>query len=80
MLSSTTVDDVEAQTQLAEETASADPAVGLRAVAALRVLLERLEELHVRNARAAGWSWQEIAHALGVSRQAAHKKFKRRID
>ena len=42
--------------------------------AALRRLLEQLERLQVANARAAGWSWQEIAAELGVSRQAVHKK------
>ncbi len=61
-------------TKLAAAAGSKDPAVGLRAVAALRNLLERLEELNVDNARAQGWSWQEIASALGVSRQAVHKK------
>jgi hypothetical protein len=61
-------------TQLADEVASADPATGLRAVAALRRLLERLEAIHVRNARGAGWSWQDIAQELGVSKQAVHKK------
>lgn len=61
-------------TKLAAAAGSKDPAVGLRAVAALRDLLERLEELNVENARAMGWSWQDIASALGVSRQAVHKK------
>ena len=61
-------------TDLAEATASTDPAVGLAAVASLRVLLESLEELQVANARRLGWSWQEIARVLGVSRQAVHKK------
>jgi DNA-directed RNA polymerase specialized sigma24 family protein len=62
-------------TELAGAAASStDPATGLRAVAALRRLLERLEDLQVRNARAQGWSWQEIADALGVSKQAVHKK------
>jgi biotin operon repressor len=28
----------------------------------------------VEHARAQGWSWQQIADALGVSRQAVHKK------
>jgi predicted DNA-binding protein YlxM (UPF0122 family) len=32
----------------------------------------------VRRARALGWSWQEIADVLGVSRQAVHKKHGRR--
>ena len=61
-------------TELASATASRDPAVGLAAVASLRTLLESIEELQVRNARAEGWSWQQIAAALGVSRQAVHKK------
>jgi len=53
---------------------SRDPAVGLAAVAALRDLVEELEELHVDNARALGWSWQAIAESLGVTRQSVHKK------
>lgn len=60
--------------ELANAVDSKDPRVGLRAVAALRRLLEQLETLQVANARAAGWSWQEIAAELGVSRQAVHKK------
>jgi DNA-directed RNA polymerase specialized sigma24 family protein len=61
-------------TKLASAADSSDPRVGLRAVAALRRLLEQLEALQVANARAQGWSWQEIACELGVSRQAVHKK------
>jgi DNA-directed RNA polymerase specialized sigma24 family protein len=61
-------------TQLASAAGDQDPRVGLRAVAALRKLLERLEAVQVRNARTHGWSWQEIAAELGVSRQAVHKK------
>lgn len=53
---------------------SRDPAIGLAAVAALRDLVEELEELHVDNARGLGWSWQAIAEALGVTRQSVHKK------
>ena len=41
--------------------------VGLRAVVALRQLLEELERLHVDNARDQKWSWQEIATALRVT-------------
>jgi IS30 family transposase len=48
--------------------------MGLAAVAALRGLLEELEELQVDNARAMGWSWQQIAESLGVTRQSVHKK------
>jgi DNA-directed RNA polymerase specialized sigma24 family protein len=61
-------------TQLASAAGDQDPRVGLRAVAALRTLLERLESVQVRNARVSGWSWQEIAAELGVTRQAVHKK------
>jgi DNA-directed RNA polymerase specialized sigma24 family protein len=61
-------------TELAEATTSEDPATGLAAVASLRALLERLEVLQVENARSRGWSWQQIAEALGVSKQAVHKK------
>ena len=60
--------------QLADATASKDPEVGLAAVAALRALLESLEALQVDNARERGWSWQRIAAALGVTKQAVHKK------
>ena len=48
-------------TELADATASRDPAVGLAAVASLRSLLESLEALQVANAREHGWSWQQIA-------------------
>jgi hypothetical protein len=61
-------------TELAAEAGSRDPVVGLRAVAALRRLLDTLEDLQVANARSMGWSWQDIAEVLGVSRQAVHKK------
>jgi DNA invertase Pin-like site-specific DNA recombinase len=62
-------------TTLAAAAADRDPRTGLRAVAALRRLLEQLEQAaQVRNARQAGWSWQEIATELGVTRQAVHKK------
>jgi hypothetical protein len=54
--------------------ASRDPTLGLRAVAALRRLVEQLEDLQVESAREQGWSWSEIALALGVSKQAVHKK------
>lgn len=71
---STYIDDVSEATKLAGAASSKDPAVGLRSVAALRALLENLEALQVDNARQQGWSWEQIASALGVSKQAAHKK------
>ena len=65
-------------TDLVTKSGSDDPAVGLRAVAALRALLDSLEELQVRQARTRGWTWQQIALMLGVSRQAVHKKYRDR--
>ncbi|MGA3524720.1 RNA polymerase subunit sigma-70 [Melissospora conviva] len=64
---------------LVDSAAGDDPGTGLRAVRSLRELADRLEALQVTRARALGWSWQEIANALGVTRQAVHKKHGRRI-
>lgn len=66
-------------TKLASAAGSRRPEVGLAAVASLRALLESLESLQVVNARQQGWSWQDIAEALGVSRQAVHKKHGRGV-
>ena len=71
---STYVDGMTEATKIASQASSSDPAVGLRAVAALRRLVEQLENLQVTNARDLGWSWQEIAQELNVSKQAVHKK------
>jgi hypothetical protein len=60
--------------QLAVQISSKDPDVGLRAVAALRRLLAHVERLQVDNARDLGWSWEEVANALGVSKQSVHEK------
>jgi hypothetical protein len=57
---------------------STDPAVGLGAVRALQRLQDRLEAIHVANAREHGWSWQAIAEALNVTRQGIHQKYNRR--
>ena len=69
---------MEATLELAGNAASKDPDIGLRAVAALRILTEQLETLQVDNARALGWSWQEIAARLGVTKQTVHRKHGRR--
>jgi DNA invertase Pin-like site-specific DNA recombinase len=65
-------------TTLLDSAAGDDPGSGLRAVRSLRELADRLETLQVRRARELGWSWQEVADALGVTRQAVHKKHGRR--
>jgi DNA-binding NarL/FixJ family response regulator len=54
---------------------SADPSVGLRAVLALRRLTERVEAEQVARARDQGWSWQQIADGLGMTRQSVHAKY-----
>jgi IS30 family transposase len=54
-----------------------DPDTGLRAVARLRRLVEDLEAEQVAAARRAGWSWQEIATRLGVTKQTVHRKHRR---
>ena len=69
--------DMEPTLQIAAGAASDDPEVGLRAVAALRALAERLELLQVQNARNRGWSWQDIASRLGVTKQTVHRKYGR---
>lgn len=60
---------------LAQAADNEDPAIGLRAVRQLRELADRLERLHVGEARRRGWTWQQVAEALGVSRQAVHRKY-----
>ena len=59
---------------------TSDPKAGLRAVASLRVLADTLELQQVEAGLRSGMSWQETADALGVTRQAAHKKHSKRID
>jgi ATP-dependent Clp protease ATP-binding subunit ClpA len=60
---------------LARAAALHDPAEGLDGVRALREHLDRLEALHVENALRAGWSWRQVAEGLGLSKQAAHRKY-----
>jgi DNA-directed RNA polymerase specialized sigma24 family protein len=54
---------------------SDDPAAGLRASLALHRLAERVEAQAVASARHAGWSWQQIGDALGITRQSVHAKY-----
>jgi DNA-binding NarL/FixJ family response regulator len=71
--------NVESAVDVAQSAASTDPDVGLRAVASLRALTERLEVVQVENARKLGWSWQDIAARLGVTKQTVHRKHGKRI-
>ena len=51
-----------------------EPADALAAVVALRRIADNLELRAVTNALSDGWTWARIAEALGVSKQAAHKR------
>ncbi len=53
---------------------TADPATALRAMNALRQELEQIEPVLVQRALQTGASWSQIARALGVSKQSAHRK------
>jgi hypothetical protein len=62
-----------------EVSVPADPGDALAAVVALRRLADRLEDAAVEQAMRAGWSWPQVAEALGVTRQAVYKKHARRL-
>lgn len=62
----------------AQATDPDEPIAELSRIAEQRRALTREEEAQVRRARLRGCSWEAIATALGISRQAAHKKFGRR--
>jgi hypothetical protein len=51
----------------------------LAAVGALRRLADDLEDTAVEEAMRAGWSWPQVAEALGVTRQAVYKKHAKRL-
>ena len=59
-----------------------DPYRALREIRRARLAtaqeLDRAEAVAVRRARAQGASWQLIATALEISKQAAHKRYGRR--
>lgn len=66
--------------KVAQDPQPENPADGLAAVVALRSLADRLESAEVERAIREGWSWSRIAEALGVSRQAVHKKYAKRVQ
>lgn len=68
-----------ATTVAARAADTSDPRRGLAAVASLRRLTDALELAQVESALRAGLTWAEIATHLGVTRQAVHKKFSRRV-
>jgi ATP-dependent Clp protease ATP-binding subunit ClpA len=61
---------------LLERALTADSIDALAAISALRTELDALERVVVREALEAGASFSEIARPLGISRQAAHRRFR----
>jgi DNA invertase Pin-like site-specific DNA recombinase len=55
------------------------PEDGLAAAVALRRAAGRLEAAEVERALKDGWTWSQVAEALGVTRQAVHKKYAKRL-
>ena len=68
------MDRENALSALVQQAGDDDPRKALRAAAQLRREAERVEASLVRRARNQGLSWAEIAMALGVSKQAVHRK------
>jgi hypothetical protein len=72
--------------ELAQESAVAEDAdAALRALSELRREVDAFVRVHVADALLAGRSFSDVARALGISRQAAHRRFrdlapKRRAD
>ncbi|MCX5207111.1 hypothetical protein OG897_37615 [Streptomyces sp. NBC_00237] len=60
---------------LAQAAKGVDPVAGLSATVEVRREMERLEAVLVRRARTQGRTWADIAAALGISKQAVHKKY-----
>ncbi len=53
---------------------STAPEEALAAVVALRHMADQLERKAVQAAIDQNWTWSQIAQALGISKQAAHKR------
>lgn len=60
--------------------AAADPCDRLKAIATLRDELVELEGDAVRGAISAGSSWSQVADALGISKQSAHRRHAKKLD
>src|SRR3954470_6595016 len=58
---------------------SPSPTESLRAIAGLREELAELERLQVTRALDAGATFSQLARILGISRQAAHRRYRRSV-
>lgn len=70
--------DDDATTLAARASRAQDPTDGLRAVAELRAVLDELEARQVDRALERDWSWAQVGRALGISKQAAHRRHAQR--
>jgi hypothetical protein len=71
--------DVPSITLLAADASSDDPIQALNAIARLRKEIDRVEAVAVRRARNSNASWQLIALALGVSKQAVSQEVRTKL-
>ncbi len=55
------------------------PVPALRAIAAIRQRLDEIEPEAIEQARANGCTWEDLAEALGVTRQAIHQRHRNRL-
>jgi hypothetical protein len=53
-----------------------DPTAALRAMTELRTEIDGLERVHVARALQAGATFADVARPLGISRQAAHRRYR----
>jgi transposase-like protein len=53
-----------------------DPTASLRALTELRTEIDALERVHVSRALQTGATFADIARPLGISRQAAHRRYR----
>jgi len=68
------------EVRLADLPQATDTEAALAAVVALRRSADRLELAAVQCAIDKSWTWSEIAAALGVTKQAVHKRYSRRVN
>src|SRR3954453_6555587 len=68
------------RTQLRDALSAPDTLVALTALTELRVELETLERDRVRYALEDGVSFAAVARALGITRQAAHRRYRELVE